>query len=138
LDAALRTDSENTPLLSKLNHLAELTAKVGITAGLLLFAGFMIRFIVQVAKNDPPRYVSLFHPQSWECSLTTIASIASEKGIAFVNILIFAASLMSVVAVPEGWCSRIGRYHGADDILGLPFQVCPWLSRSHLRLQPSA
>jgi hypothetical protein len=42
LDAALRTDSEKTPLQSKLNNLAELMAKIGTTARLLLFIGLMI------------------------------------------------------------------------------------------------
>ena len=60
-DAALRTDSENTPLQLKLNQLAELIAKIGTTAGLLLFTGLMIRFIVQIARSDPPRYASCFH-----------------------------------------------------------------------------
>ncbi|THH15336.1 hypothetical protein EW146_g5119 [Bondarzewia mesenterica] len=67
---ALRTDAENTPLQLKLNDLAELIAKLGSLAGLLLFTALMIR------TNN-------------------------EKGIAFVQILIIAVTLV-VVAVPEG------------------------------------
>ncbi|EPQ52794.1 Ca-transporting ATPase [Gloeophyllum trabeum ATCC 11539] len=79
---ALRGDSENTPLQLKLNDLAELIAKLGSAAGLLLFTALMIRFFVQLGTNDPPR-------------------TASQKGIAFVQILIISVTLV-VVAVPEG------------------------------------
>ena len=44
----MRGDSESTPLQSKLNDLAELIAKAGSGAGLLLFASLMIRFFVQL------------------------------------------------------------------------------------------
>ncbi|KAF9000698.1 calcium-translocating P-type ATPase [Cyathus striatus] len=79
---ALRGDTENTPLQLKLNNLAELIAKLGSTAGLLLFTALMIRFFVQLGRGQPVRN-------------------ASENGIAFVNILIIAVTLV-VVAVPEG------------------------------------
>ncbi|KAF9457841.1 hypothetical protein BDZ94DRAFT_1325934 [Collybia nuda] len=79
---ALRGDTENTPLQLKLNHLAELIAKIGSLAGLLLFSALMIRFFVQLGTNEPAR-------------------TPSEKGITFVNILIIAVTLI-VVAVPEG------------------------------------
>ncbi|KAJ8462713.1 hypothetical protein ONZ45_g17837 [Pleurotus djamor] len=79
---ALRGDTENTPLQFKLNHLAELIAKIGGVAGLALFSALMIRFFVQLGTNNPERN-------------------ASDKGIAFVNILIIAVTLV-VVAVPEG------------------------------------
>ncbi|KAJ3788040.1 Ca-transporting ATPase [Lentinula aff. detonsa] len=79
---ALRGDSENTPLQLKLNDLAELIAKLGSAAGLLLFTALMIRFFVQLGTGEPVRS-------------------ASEKGIAFVNILIISVTLI-VVAVPEG------------------------------------
>ncbi|KAJ3757655.1 Ca-transporting ATPase [Lentinula raphanica] len=79
---ALRGDSENTPLQLKLNDLAELIAKLGSAAGLLLFTALMIRFFVQLGTGEPVR-------------------TASEKGIAFVNILIISVTLI-VVAVPEG------------------------------------
>ncbi|KAF5392317.1 hypothetical protein D9757_001407 [Collybiopsis confluens] len=79
---ALRGDAENTPLQLKLNDLAELIAKLGSAAGLVLFTALMIRFFVQLGTGEPIR-------------------TASEKGIAFVNILIISVTLI-VVAVPEG------------------------------------
>lgn len=82
LFSALRGDSENTPLQLKLNYLAELIAKLGSAAGLILFSALMIRFFVQLGTNEPTR-------------------TSSEKGIAFVQILIIAVTLV-VVAVPEG------------------------------------
>jgi Ca2+-transporting ATPase len=57
---ALRGDSENTPLQLKLNRLAELIAKIGSAAGLLLFVALMIRFFVQLGTKNPPRYVLCF------------------------------------------------------------------------------
>jgi Ca2+-transporting ATPase len=79
---ALCGDTENTPLQLKLNALAELIAKIGSIAGLLLFSALMIRFFVQLGTGDPVRTVS-------------------EKGLAFVNIPIISVTLV-VVAVPEG------------------------------------
>jgi len=79
---ALRGDTENTPLQLKLNDLAELIAKLGTAAGTVLFVALMIRFFVQLGTGEPAR-------------------TASEKGFAFVNILIIAVTLI-VVAVPEG------------------------------------
>jgi Ca2+-transporting ATPase len=52
---ALRTDAENTPLQLKLNVLAELIAKIGSIAGIILFSTLMIRFIVQLATGSPAR-----------------------------------------------------------------------------------
>ena len=66
----------------KLNDLAELIAKLGSAAGLILFIALMIRFFVQLGTNNPERS-------------------ANEKGIAFVQILIISVTLI-VVAVPEG------------------------------------
>ena len=80
--SALRGDTENTPLQLKLNDLAELIAKLGSVAGLLLFTALMIRFFVQLGTGQPVRS-------------------ANEKGIAFVQILIISVTLV-VVAVPEG------------------------------------
>ncbi|KAF8552699.1 calcium-translocating P-type ATPase [Imleria badia] len=77
--AALHTDIENTPLQVKLNVLAELIAKAGSVAGLVLFSALMIRFFVQLSMNNPPR-------------------TANEKGMAFVQILIISVTLV-VVAV---------------------------------------
>ena len=79
---ALRGDGENTPLQLKLNRLAELIAKLGSLAGLILFTALMIRFFVQLGTNDPQR-------------------TSNEKGLAFVQILIISVTLV-VVAVPEG------------------------------------
>ncbi|KAI0925597.1 hypothetical protein AcV5_008291 [Taiwanofungus camphoratus] len=79
---ALRGDAENTPLQLKLNDLAELIAKLGSAAGVLLFTALMIRFLVQLGTNNPER-------------------TANQKGIAFVQILIISVTLI-VVAVPEG------------------------------------
>jgi Ca2+-transporting ATPase len=52
---ALRTDAENTPLQLKLNALAELIAKLGSMAGLILFTALMIRFFVQLGTGVPER-----------------------------------------------------------------------------------
>ncbi|KAF7372025.1 Calcium-transporting ATPase [Mycena venus] len=79
---ALRGDAGNTPLQIKLNDLAELIAKLGTAAGLLLFTALLIRFLVQLGTKEPVR-------------------TASQKGLAFVNILIISVTLI-VVAVPEG------------------------------------
>ncbi|KAG6839792.1 hypothetical protein C0991_011647 [Blastosporella zonata] len=79
---ALQSDPETTPLQLKLNALAELIAKLGSVAGLILFIALMIRFFVQLGTNNPVR-------------------TSNEKGIAFVNILIISVTLI-VVAVPEG------------------------------------
>jgi len=97
---ALRGDTENTPLQLKLNDLAELIAKIGSIAGLALFTALMIRFFVQLGTGSPARYVgssvSIFDPRT-----KFHFSNANENGIAFVNILIIAVTLV-VVAVPEG------------------------------------
>ncbi|KAJ7274496.1 Ca-transporting ATPase [Mycena haematopus] len=79
---ALRKPTDDTPLQSKLNDLAELIAKLGSAAGLILFTALLIRFFVQLGKGEPVR-------------------TANQKGIAFVNILIISVTLI-VVAVPEG------------------------------------
>ncbi|KAG1821813.1 Ca-transporting ATPase [Suillus subaureus] len=79
---ALRTDTEHTPLQLKLNVLAELIAKLGSLAGIVLFSTLMIRFIVQLATGSPARS-------------------ADQNGMAFVQILIISVTLV-VVAVPEG------------------------------------
>ncbi|OCF76311.1 calcium-translocating P-type ATPase, PMCA-type [Kwoniella mangroviensis CBS 8886] len=78
---SMRGDSENTPLQLKLNKLAELIAKLGSAAGLLLFTALMIRFFVQL-KTNPDRS-------------------ANDKAQSFIQILIIAVTLI-VVAVPEG------------------------------------
>ena len=71
----------------KLNNLAELIAKLGSAAGLLLFVALLIRFFVQLGTGNPVRS-------------------ANEKGLAFVQILIISVTLI-VVAVPEGMFFRL-------------------------------
>jgi Ca2+-transporting ATPase len=78
---ALRGESENTPLQIKLNHLAEVIAKIGSAAGLMLFTALMIKFFVQL-RTIPNR-------------------TASAKAQSFTQILIISVTLI-VVAVPEG------------------------------------
>lgn len=78
---AMRGDADETPLQIKLNHLAELIAKLGGASGLLLFIALMIRFFVQL-KTNPDRS-------------------ANDKAQSFIQILIIAVTLV-VVAVPEG------------------------------------
>ncbi|KAJ1307270.1 hypothetical protein OPQ81_001382 [Rhizoctonia solani] len=79
--AALSGDTESTPLQLKLNALAELIAKLGSAAGLILFSALMIKFFVQL-KTKADR-------------------TANEKAMSFVQILIISVTLI-VVAVPEG------------------------------------
>ncbi|KAJ6513357.1 Ca-transporting ATPase [Mycena sanguinolenta] len=79
---ALRKPTDDTPLQSKLNDLAELIAKLGSAAGLILFTALLIRFFVQLGTGEPVR-------------------TANQKGMSFVNILIISVTLI-VVAVPEG------------------------------------
>ncbi|BGP17703.1 plasma membrane calcium [Rhodosporidiobolus nylandii] len=78
---SLQGDTEDTPLQLKLNALAELIAKLGSAAGLLLFTALMIRFFVQLSTN-PDRS-------------------ADDKAQAFIQVLIIAVTVV-VVAVPEG------------------------------------
>ncbi|KWU41530.1 putative calcium-transporting ATPase [Rhodotorula sp. JG-1b] len=78
---SLQGDTEDTPLQLKLNALAELIAKLGSAAGLLLFTALMIRFFVQL-KQDPDR-------------------TANEKAQSFIQVLIISVTIV-VVAVPEG------------------------------------
>lgn len=78
---SLQSDAESTPLQIKLNSLAELIAKLGATAGLVLFTALMIRFFVQL-KTDSDRS-------------------ASEKAQSFIQVLIISVTIV-VVAVPEG------------------------------------
>ncbi|KAF9256353.1 Ca-transporting ATPase [Marasmius fiardii PR-910] len=77
---ALRGDAEATLLQLKLNDLAELIAKLGSSAGLILFVCLMIRFFAQLPDDHRS---------------------PNEKGITFVNILVISVSLI-VASVPEG------------------------------------
>ncbi|KAK4052003.1 plasma membrane calcium [Microbotryomycetes sp. JL221] len=78
---SLQGDTEDTPLQLKLNALAELIAKLGSSAGLILFVSLMIRFFVNLARN-PDR-------------------TADEKAQNFIQVLIISVTVV-VVAVPEG------------------------------------
>ncbi|KAK3081909.1 hypothetical protein LTS18_012600 [Coniosporium uncinatum] len=76
----LRDEGEITPLQSKLNILAEYIAKLGGSAGLLLFFVLLFKFCGQLpGDNRPP----------------------TEKAQTFLQILIVAVTII-VVAVPEG------------------------------------
>lgn len=77
---SLREDPEVTPLQSKLNNLAELIAKLGGAAGLLLFIVLFIKFLAGLPHNG---------------------GTPSEKGQQFLNIFIVTVTII-VVAVPEG------------------------------------
>ncbi|KAF8340444.1 uncharacterized protein EI90DRAFT_3035556 [Cantharellus anzutake] len=77
----LRGDNPNTPLQLKLNVLAELIAKIGSLAGLILFTALMIKFFVQLR--------------------TKRSRTPNEKAMNFINILVIAVTVI-VVAVPEG------------------------------------
>ncbi|KAL5513644.1 PMC1_2 [Sanghuangporus vaninii] len=79
---AMRSESDDTPMQKKLKKLADLIAKLATTVSLLLFTVLLIRFFVQLGSNSPPR-------------------TSSEKGVAFVDILVISVSVF-VVAIPEG------------------------------------
>lgn len=54
----LQGETEDTPFQSKLNDLAELIAKLGSLAGLILYTALLIRFFVQLRIDPPPvRYL---------------------------------------------------------------------------------
>ena len=52
---ALQGEPDPTPLQEKLNNLAELIAKIGGIAGLMLFTALMVRFFVRLGTGDPAR-----------------------------------------------------------------------------------
>ncbi|KAL8895461.1 MAG: hypothetical protein Q9207_008165 [Kuettlingeria erythrocarpa] len=77
---SLREDSQTTPLQSKLNILAEWIAKLGLSAGLILFVATFIKFLTQLSR---------------------IQGGPAAKGQQFLNVFIVAVTIV-VVAVPEG------------------------------------
>ncbi|EMD33941.1 hypothetical protein CERSUDRAFT_55726 [Gelatoporia subvermispora B] len=79
---ALRSKTEATQLQANLDNLAGSTAKLGSTAGLVLFASLMIRYFVQLGTGSPAR-------------------TSLEKAVTFIQILIISIILI-MVAVPEG------------------------------------
>ncbi|WFD07628.1 P-type Ca(2+) transporter [Malassezia vespertilionis] len=81
---SLRAAPENTPLQAKLNRMAELIAKLGTAAGVLLFTALMIKFFVHLGREN---------------SITS--DIGKHYGEKFINILIISVTII-VVAVPEG------------------------------------
>jgi Ca2+-transporting ATPase len=77
---AMHTDQEDTPLQKKLNRLADMIAKFGGGAALLLFVVLLIKFLAQLPDNhDTP----------------------DEKGQRFLRLFITSVTVV-VVAVPEG------------------------------------
>ncbi|WFD42191.1 P-type Ca(2+) transporter [Malassezia psittaci] len=86
---SLRDEPENTPLQRKLNNMAELIAKLGTTAGLVLFIALMIRFFVKLGldMNDSTPKIT--------------AEQGSRYGQRFISVLIISVTII-VVAVPEG------------------------------------
>lgn len=79
---SLREDVQTTPLQTKLNVLAEYIAKLGLTAGLILFAATFIKFLVSI--TGPEKHLT-----------------PDEKGQMFLQVFIVAVTII-VVAVPEG------------------------------------
>ena len=79
---SLREDVQTTPLQSKLNVLAEYIAKLGLTAGLVLFIATFIKFLVSITR--PNNHLS-----------------PDQKGQMFLQLFITAVTII-VVAVPEG------------------------------------
>ena len=76
---SLQEESQTTPLQSKLNSLAEYIAKLGLTAGAVLFFATLIKYFVRLHTLDTPY----------------------TKGQAFLQLFIVAVTII-VVAVPEG------------------------------------
>ncbi|KAJ2015079.1 plasma membrane calcium [Coemansia sp. S680] len=79
---SLRTKSEPTPLQAKLNGLAELIAKLGGAAGLLMFLVLIIKYAIQLGRHETDRDAT-----------SVVDSV--------VRIVISAVTVV-VVAVPEG------------------------------------
>ena len=77
---SLHEEAQTTPLQSKLNVLAEYIAKLGLSAGLVLFVATFIKFLTQLHQ---------------------ISGGAAAKGQQFLNVFIVAVTIV-VVAVPEG------------------------------------
>ncbi|RYP60420.1 hypothetical protein DL769_008123 [Monosporascus sp. CRB-8-3] len=77
---SLNEDPEITPLQSKLNVIAEYIAKIGGSAGLLLFIVLFIEFCVRLPRST---------------------GTSAEKGQDFLEIFIVVVTII-VVAVPEG------------------------------------
>lgn len=83
---ALSEDNEATPLQFKLNRLASYIAKMGSSAGLLLFIVLFIEYATRLGAPD---------------ETTGEPKTPDQKAQGFINILIQAVTII-VVAVPEG------------------------------------
>jgi P-type Ca2+ transporter type 2C len=107
-----------------LNNLAELIAKIGSLAGVLLFLALLIRFFVQLGKGQPVLYAfRLFWWTDLLYSRFSLHRTASQKGIAFVNILIISVTVI-VVAVPEGMSYPfLAQFDLSDGLTSKPVQV---------------
>lgn len=79
---SLSEDAQTTPLQSKLNALAEYIAKLGLSAGLVLFVALFIKFLVAITGPDQ-------------------GQTADQKGQQFLQVFIVTVTIV-VVAVPEG------------------------------------
>ncbi|KAJ1939911.1 plasma membrane calcium, partial [Linderina macrospora] len=79
---SLRKENEPTPLQAKLNDLAELIAKLGGAAGLLMFIVLIIKYFVQFGRHEVSR--------------------EATKVVDNVVRIIITAVTIVVVAVPEG------------------------------------
>ncbi|KAJ2656763.1 plasma membrane calcium [Coemansia sp. RSA 1200] len=79
---SLRSKNEPTPLQTKLNGIAGLIAKLGGAAGLLMFIVLIIKYAVQLGRNETSR------------DATSVAD-------SVVRIIVSAVTVV-VVAVPEG------------------------------------
>ncbi|WFD39356.1 P-type Ca(2+) transporter [Malassezia japonica] len=86
---SLREEPENTPLQTKLNHMAELIAKLGTTAGLVLFIALMIRYFVQLGYDKDDGTPTLD---------------ASKYGRKFIDILIISVTIIVVATMANATC----------------------------------
>ncbi|WFD36781.1 P-type Ca(2+) transporter [Malassezia cuniculi] len=93
---SLRQEPENTPLQAKLNMLADVIAKLGSAAGLVLFVALMIRFFVQLGRDK-----SGSGSEAADFPNSSRSGNSEDYADRFINILIISVTIV-VVAVPEG------------------------------------
>ena len=84
----------------KLNDLVEAIATIGRVAGGLFFVALLIHSFFQPGTNNSQRYFDVSSLAS-EQMLSFSRRTLSEKGAAFVDILVISVTLVVVVA-PEG------------------------------------
>jgi len=96
--SALRTNTENTPLQSKLKILAAFIGNAGSMTGIMLFVSLIIKFFVELGTKQSSRcgysLMSFF-------SINLSCRTPCEWGIEFLKIFIISITLV-VIAVPEG------------------------------------